>query len=110
MNAQQGKRAWVLTCALAVWAAVAWAGPLTPAGAAAQGKASGAGAPGGRGGPATKVARRASSWGRAIEVPGLGAMNKGGGPNLFVGVSSVSCGAAGSCVAGGYYTDRRHHR
>jgi hypothetical protein len=55
-------------------------------------------------------ARAAGSWRRAIEVPGLGALNKGGGHNLFVGVSSVSCGAAGNCAAGGYYADRRQHR
>ena len=110
MNAQHGKPAWILTCALAAWAAVAWAAPLAPAGAAAHKMASAVGALGARVGQATGAARLASSWGRAIEVPGLGAMNKGGGPNLFVGVSSVSCGAAGSCAAGGYYTDRHHHR
>jgi hypothetical protein len=42
------------------------------------------------------------SWGRAIEVPGLGALNKGDG-----WVSSVSCAAPGNCAAGGGYTDRR---
>ncbi len=41
-------------------------------------------------------------WGRAIEVPGLGALNKGGDAK----VSSVSCGSAGNCAAGGYYADR----
>ena len=40
---------------------------------------------------------RHGRWGKAIEVPGLGALNKGGG----AGVSSVSCASAGSCVAGG---------
>ena len=44
-------------------------------------------------------------WGQAIEVPGLGALNKGG----HVGVVSVSCGSAGSCAAGGSYTGRRGH-
>jgi len=43
----------------------------------------------------------AGSWGRAIEVPGLAALNKGGGAE----VASVSCGSAGNCAAGGYYTD-----
>ncbi len=38
-------------------------------------------------------------WGRAIAVPGLGALNKGGN----AGVSSVSCAAPGSCSAGGFY-------
>jgi hypothetical protein len=41
-------------------------------------------------------------WGTAIRVPGLAALNKGG----YVQVWSVSCGSAGSCAAGGYYTDR----
>ena len=36
---------------------------------------------------------------RAIEVPGLAALNKGGD----AGVDSVSCASAGNCAAGGYY-------
>jgi hypothetical protein len=48
---------------------------------------------------------RNGRWGTAIEVPGLAALN-----NYNAEVISVSCGAAGSCAAGGYYTDRRHHR
>jgi hypothetical protein len=40
-------------------------------------------------------------WGRAEEVPGTAALNKGG----YAQVYSVSCVAAGSCSAGGYYTD-----
>jgi hypothetical protein len=39
------------------------------------------------------------SWGRAIEVPGLGALNKGG----YAPVTSLSCASAGSCAAGGFY-------
>jgi hypothetical protein len=56
--------------------------------------------------PAARVAavRAAGSWGRAIEVPGLGALNKGD-----AGVTSVSCGLAGNCAAGGYYGDGHHH-
>jgi hypothetical protein len=38
-------------------------------------------------------------WGRAIEVPGLGALNKGGDARVW----SVSCGSAGNCAAGGNY-------
>lgn len=103
MNAHHGKRAWVLACALAAaGAAVAWAGSLAPAGAAPQGMASRVGAPGARGGPATGAARPAGSWGRAIQVPGLGALNTGGNAT----VSSVSCGTAGNCAAAGDYTDR----
>jgi hypothetical protein len=41
------------------------------------------------------------AWGPAIEVPGLGALNKGD-----AWVSSVSCAAPGNCAAGGGYTDR----
>src|SRR5258708_40265054 len=41
------------------------------------------------------------SWGRAITVPGLGALNKG----RNAGVLSVSCPSAGSCAAGGDYRD-----
>ena len=44
-------------------------------------------------------------WGKAIEVPGLGALNKTG----YAGVNSVSCGSAGSCAAGGEYSDRHYH-
>jgi hypothetical protein len=45
-------------------------------------------------------------WGRAIEVPGLGALNKGGEAE----VTSVSCASAGNCAAGGEYFDRRTGR
>ena len=40
-----------------------------------------------------------SVWGRAAEVPGLGALNQGGAAY----VSSVSCASPGSCAAGGDY-------
>jgi hypothetical protein len=43
--------------------------------------------------------RAAGSWGRAIEVPGLGALNKNGNAD----VSSLSCASPGYCAAGGYY-------
>jgi hypothetical protein len=45
------------------------------------------------------------TWGKAIEVPGLGALNKGG----FADVSSVSCSSAGHCDAGGVYADGAKH-
>jgi hypothetical protein len=51
------------------------------------------------------TARAASVWGRAIGVPGLGALNKGGHAELF----QVSCGSAGTCAAGGFYHDRHGH-
>ncbi len=40
-------------------------------------------------------------WGKAIEVPGLGALNAGGSASA----NSVSCGSARNCGAGGYYED-----
>src|SRR5215467_14073889 len=52
---------------------------------------------------AAGVARVAGSWGRAIEVPGLGALNTGG----LAEVMSVSCGSAGNCAAGGFYFTRK---
>jgi hypothetical protein len=48
------------------------------------------------------AAERDGVWGAAIEVPGLGALNTGG----FAQVSSVSCGSAGNCAAGGMYQDQ----
>jgi hypothetical protein len=45
-------------------------------------------------------------WGRAVEVPGLGSLNKGGN----AGANSVSCASPGSCTAGGSYTDRSRFR
>jgi hypothetical protein len=49
--------------------------------------------------------RAAGAWGKAIEVPGLGALNKGG----TAWVLSVSCASAGDCAAGGFYSDRHGH-
>jgi hypothetical protein len=49
---------------------------------------------------------RNGRWGTATGVPGLAALNKGGGPTT---VLSVSCAPAGSCAAGGSYTDRSGH-
>ena len=50
---------------------------------------------------AVTPARPAGSWGTAIEVPGLGALNAGGAAEVL----SVSCASAGSCAAGGAYSD-----
>jgi hypothetical protein len=41
------------------------------------------------------------SWGRAIVVPGMAALDKAGGAELV----SVPCGSAGNCAADGLYTD-----
>jgi hypothetical protein len=40
------------------------------------------------------------TWRTAKQVPGIAALNTGGGAQLF----SVSCASAGNCTAGGYYT------
>jgi len=48
------------------------------------------------------ASERNGTWGKAIEVPGLGSLNRGG----IVGLTSVSCGSAGNCAAGGEYADR----
>jgi hypothetical protein len=48
------------------------------------------------------VSEKNGSWGKAIEVPGSGALNTGG----FAQIMSVSCTSAGYCAAGGYYLDR----
>ena len=61
---------------------------------------------GGSGGYQVFVAsERHGRWRRAIEVPGLAAMNKRGED---AEVSSVSCASAGNCAAGGSYTDHRN--
>jgi hypothetical protein len=57
--------------------------------------------------PAPAAAARAATvvsrgtWGKAREVPGLGALNAGGDAQI----SSLSCGSAGNCSAGGSYED-----
>ena len=55
----------------------------------------------GSGGQGFVVSETNGVWGQAIEVPGLGALNQGGDAE----VDSVSCGAAGNCVAVGDYID-----
>ena len=45
------------------------------------------------------------AWGKAKELPGTAALNKG----TFAEVSSVSCTSAGDCSVGGYYTDSSSH-
>jgi hypothetical protein len=49
---------------------------------------------------------RSGVWGTANEVPGLAVLNTGGRETQ---VLSVSCGSAGNCAAGGYYTDGAGH-
>jgi hypothetical protein len=49
---------------------------------------------------------RNGSWGKAIEVPGSGALNSGGN----AAVLSVSCESARNCAAGGFYRDGSGHQ
>lgn len=60
-----------------------------------------AAAAGGRSGGqvAARPEAMAGSWGQAIEIPGLSALNTGGG----VQVNSLSCGSSGNCAVGGSY-------
>jgi hypothetical protein len=51
------------------------------------------------------VSQAHGTWGTAEQVPGTGALNQGG--NAFI--ASVSCTAAGTCGAGGFYTDSSGH-
>ena len=47
------------------------------------------------------VTEKNGTWGKAEQVPGTAALNKGGAASI----NSVSCGAAGNCSAGGSYRD-----
>ena len=44
-------------------------------------------------------------WSKAIPLPGVAALNKGGN----AGIDELSCPSAGNCAAGGSYADRPHH-
>ena len=55
------------------------------------------------GGHAFVVSETNGTWGAASEVPGTAALNAG----LHAGIESISCAAAGSCSAGGFYTDSK---
>jgi hypothetical protein len=46
------------------------------------------------------VSERNGRWGHATKVPGLAALNRGGDADVV----SVSCGSAGDCAAGGWYS------
>lgn len=58
-----------------------------------------------RHGQAFVVSERRGVWGRAAEVPGLGALNAG----HSAGIHQVSCSSAGNCTAGGWYKDAAGH-
>ena len=47
------------------------------------------------------VSKTGGVWGKAIEVPGTGALNRRG----FAKITSVSCAPAGTCSAAGTYLD-----
>jgi hypothetical protein len=51
------------------------------------------------------VSERNGTWSTAVEVPGTAALNQGGSAVLY----SVACSWAGSCSAGGWYTDSAGH-
>ena len=51
------------------------------------------------------VSEKGGTWGTAKEVPGTATLNKGEDASL----TSVSCGAAGNCSAGGSYRDSSVH-
>src|SRR5260370_297157 len=55
--------------------------------------------------PVAGAVARAGTWRTAIEVPGLGSLNRGG----YAEVHSVSCASAGNCAAGGVYKDSFGH-
>ena len=73
-------------------AAAVWPTGLAGASSAAAGTHVAAGA---------RAAALGGTWGTAIEVPGTAALNQGGNAQI----ESVSCGSAGNCSAGGFYTD-----
>ncbi len=54
---------------------------------------------------AAAAAATAGGWGSAREVPGTAVLNAGGNAEIY----AMSCAAAGSCTAGGYYTDASDH-
>jgi hypothetical protein len=51
------------------------------------------------------VTQANGTWGTAQEVPGTAALNQGGSAEIL----SVSCAPAGTCTAGGLYTDSSGH-
>ena len=51
------------------------------------------------------VSHADGTWGKAEEIPGTATLNKGGDAQ----VNSLSCAPAGTCSAGGIYTDSSGH-
>jgi hypothetical protein len=52
------------------------------------------------------ASQKAGRWGSAAPLPGAAALNTGRNADI----ASLSCGAAGNCAAGGFYTDSSSHR
>ena len=48
------------------------------------------------------ASEQSGTWGKAIEIPGLGSLNTG-----VAQISEVSCAPAGGCSAGGFYQDQQ---
>src|SRR5258708_55618 len=95
-----------LAVAGAAAGAIAGVGPLAVTTvASAQGAATGNYADRGGGAHVFVVNETRGHWGKAIEIPGAGALNKSG--TLFQ--SSVACGLPGDCAAGGDYVGGRDH-
>ena len=74
---------------------------ITSVSCGSAGNCSAGGTYSGSGGQAFVVSEVSGTWGTAEEVPGTAALNTGGNAQI----SSVSCGAAGNCSAGGSYKD-----
>ena len=89
--AGRGRRARGRVVAALAGAAVLCAGLVSGAGAAAASDG--------------VAAKTGLHWGKAEPVPGLAALNKG----YNASVNSLSCWAAGDCVAGGMYCDKHRH-
>src|SRR6266487_5976917 len=88
----------LLPAILALLVALTLAGAVAPAWSAAQGMTMGVRPPGAWDASAIGAARPAGSWGRAIEVPGLGALSKGGGARVGSGGHRSGRQSAGQVV------------
>jgi hypothetical protein len=51
------------------------------------------------------LSQKAGRWGTAAPLPGAAALNTGRNASI----NSLSCGAAGNCATGGFYSDSSHH-
>jgi D-alanine-D-alanine ligase-like ATP-grasp enzyme len=51
------------------------------------------------------ISQKNGTWGKAEKVRGMATLNTGGNAHI----TAISCGSAGNCSAGGYYTTRSGH-